>query len=621
MSSLIRNSCWAVIALATATLSVSCIQTAPPAVQPPRYETLPAKENFPVFLQGTVLERMDHINAEPSQVSTYGLLVNLPGTGDGTAPTPVRSYIINEMVKRGFGTVKQPGLEGLKPEQVLDDSRKRTAIVRVDGFMPPGVRKGQSFDVVVTALPDSGVTSLAGGSLYRTELKPGGADPRNPGAYIDVQAVAEGPVFLNPAQTLNPKAAIEDKSLSRTSRRQGVILDGGISKVDKPLVLRLRAPQRSVIRQIEARINQHFQDPQIASAKDEAFLDLYVPMSFKGDWQRFIGVCMNLFLDSTPEILAVKAKTLADEAVKPDAPLSNISFAWEGMGSVALPAITPLMDPKYNDDVQFAAARAAAFIGDAGAHQALMRMASSESHRFQVDAVRTLGALRATPTVNSMLRRLTNAKSALVRVEAYRVLTSNGSKSVESYILPKAGVDERFVLDVMPGNQSPIVYATRSGIPRIAILGGGARIAMPITFAALDNRLTITSTDGDPAVTIVYRQEGATRIVKLRSRPDLAELIGWLGGAAREPDERIDLTYGEIVAVVGALAEKGNLISSANNGIAASFVLQEMPQVQNEIDDAPPIVPRTRDQSGRPSEIPAPRASGTTGKVSAVENK
>jgi len=36
---------------------------------------------------------------------------------------------------------------------VLDDDRKRTAIVRVDGFMPPGVRKGQTFDVVVTALP------------------------------------------------------------------------------------------------------------------------------------------------------------------------------------------------------------------------------------------------------------------------------------------------------------------------------------------------------------------------------------------------------------------------------------------------------------------------------------
>jgi len=68
------------------------------------------------------------------------------------------------------------------------------------------------------------VTSLAG-DVVSDDLKPGGADPRNPGSYIDIQARAEGPIFLNPTLTLNPKAAVNDRSISRSSRRQGVILD------------------------------------------------------------------------------------------------------------------------------------------------------------------------------------------------------------------------------------------------------------------------------------------------------------------------------------------------------------------------------------------------------------
>lgn len=603
-------------------LTVSCGSQKPPEPAPPKYETLPPKV-LPTILRGTILERMDHTNPEPLQVSAYGLVVNLPGTGDGTAPASIREYIMREMNRRGFGTVRQPGYEQLTPQRVLDDPRKRAAIVRVDGFMPPGVRKGQTFDVVVSALPESNVVSLAGGMLYRTDLKFGGADTRDPAKVIDVQGRAEGAVFLNPTMSLNPRLGSNEQNASRISRRQGIILDGGMSDRDQPLVLRLRAPQRSVIRQIEARIRQQFLDPAVASAKDEAVIHLTIPESFKGDWERFIGVTMHLYLDGTPEVLKTRAKQLAQESLQPDAPLQNISFAWEGMGEVALPAITPLMSPKYPEDVQFAAARAAAFIGDSGAHTALMRIASTPRHQFQIDAVRTLGALKNSPSVNSMLRQLLSSESALVRVEAYKVLAANRDRQIFSVVLPKEGVDERFVLDVVKGNQPPIVYASRSGVPRIAIIGEPSRLVTPITFTALDNRLSISSTEGVPGITIFYRQEGAQRPIRIQARTDLSEIVGWLGGVSEEPDQKIDLSYGEVVAIVQALADQGRLRSAGPSQLAVNFMLQDAQQIQDQLTGAPPLIPRSRPQSEEIPGLPTSRQAGGTpgGRASAGESK
>ena len=42
---------------------------------------------------------------------------------------------------------------------------------------------------------------------------------------------------------------------------------------------------------------------------------------------------------ANPSTAAAKARQLADEAVKPDAPLFDISYCWEGLGKVALPVI------------------------------------------------------------------------------------------------------------------------------------------------------------------------------------------------------------------------------------------------------------------------------------------
>ena len=129
-------------------------------------------------MHGTIWEKVDVGNTDAFQVSGYGLVVNLDNTGDTTAPVAVKEYIVKQMLKHGYGSKLRPGWENQPPERVLRD--KRVAIVQVVGVLPPGVRKGQTFDVIVQALPNNSTSSLAGGELYLTDLKIDGANPQDP---------------------------------------------------------------------------------------------------------------------------------------------------------------------------------------------------------------------------------------------------------------------------------------------------------------------------------------------------------------------------------------------------------------------------------------------------------
>src|SRR5690606_36188719 len=162
------------------------------ATLPTQYEQLPPAE-VPDFMKGTIYEQALLMDTEPAIASGFGLVVNLRGTGDSTAPSAVREYMINQMLKRGLK----------RPEALLIS--ERVAIVRADGIVPPGIRVGEHFDVQVSALPQSHTASLAGGRLYQTDLAINGANELSPGNPVEVMARTQGEVFVNPAYALLSK--------------------------------------------------------------------------------------------------------------------------------------------------------------------------------------------------------------------------------------------------------------------------------------------------------------------------------------------------------------------------------------------------------------------------------
>ena len=550
----------------------------------PKYQTLPPKANVPAFMKGTIFEYADVENKAAYPVSGFGLIVGLEGTGSNQGvPLAVQNHIVDEMVRRGFGSTDEI-LKKYKPEAILQDPR--TAIVEVYAMLPAGARAGSRCDIYVQAMRSSFTKSLARGHLYQTNLFDGGADPLNPKGHINVFARAQGPVFVNPAYVTGSAAGV--------NLRAGVIMNGGMVSQDRPLFLRVRSPQLSLAVAMAERINLFVNDTtkRTARAQDEGIVNVFVPHKYKGDWEHFIKVCTHLHMDPTPGAGVGRGRVLAAEALKPDAPLMDISYCWEALGEEALPAIQPLYT-HASPDVAFAAARAGAFIGDRSADETVLRIALTHDHPFQLNAVKVLGALPPTTRTDRMLSQLLSVKNALVRIEAYRILASH-----ESPIIMSRAVRDSFIIDRIPSDGPPLIYATRSGEPRIAIFGERTGLNMPIMFSALDTKLTI-STPEDGRSVMIFDRTDPSRLggLQLKVPNNLYEMLYRLGGGT---DDGFRLGYADLVGLLQGLNERKYL--------SGSFVLQDVPEIRDLIDDAPPIVEPGNAGAPAPAANAAPAA-------------
>jgi hypothetical protein len=546
-----------------------------PKTPAPRYEVLPPKD-VPDWLRGSILERVDLAASEPQRISAFGLVTGLDFTGDPVnVPNTVREYMINLMVKRGFGRATVEGFERASPERVLQDPR--TAIVRVDAFVPPGARTDERVDVVVSALDDNDTTSLAGGMLYLADLTPRGADPMNPGESVGVLAGARGPVMVNPvyaydADMSNPEV--------RRSLRRGVILNGGNLRANRPLVLRIRAAEARIARATDLRLDQQFGSSDVGEAQDEGIVLVNVPTRFQGDWEHFAGVVLHTYYFAGNDFAVIKARELVQEAVKPEAPLQSLSYAMEGLGSGAVPIIEELLTHE-KPDVVFASARAAAFIGSNAAELTLFQIASNVTHPYSVDATRVLGRLPRTPRVTTSLRALLDAPGNLVRAEAYMALARENDIRIAT-----RHVGDKFVLDQVESSAPPMIFVTQRGLPRIAFIGGPIRLAESALFTADSNRFSISRESGTPFVVLYHRGTGLPEPVRVRSRIELAEIVARLGGEGPAGERRLNFNFGQIVALLTRLDQQGLIVSGASR---PTLVLQE--PVDDRILTAPPIDP------------------------------
>jgi flagellar basal body P-ring protein FlgI len=618
--------CAAVVALAiTMTFLFSGCSEAPERT-PPKYPTL-ADRDVPDYLKGTIYQIADMEGTDPFPISGYGLVAHLHGTGGSRVATPIRAYMAKELARHSFGelTTNLP-----TPDQVLDDPN--VTIVKVEGQIPPGARAGDGwstwFDVRVSLLPESDATSLAHGVLYQSELKINGANPAEPGnGMVAVKGQAAGPIFLNPAyllDTANGTAAAAD------GVRTGVVLAGARVLEDRPLILRLRSPDRRMARSIEHAVITRFQDvvddqllpdyqesaasaKKVANAQDEGRVDVYVPRIYTRNWQHFANLVKYLYLQGgAPGFGALKAKELAKAAVEPKAQLDKISYCLEGLGRPALPALAPLMIDR-RPDVQFAATRAAAFIGDPAAVPTLLLIASTRDNPFRLSAVEVLGELPDSPRVNELCRTLLDSDDAQVRIAAYKLLAEHQDGTVYAHKINNNS-REVFSLDMITSHGNPLVYATRQGQPRLAVFGGRVLLDRPMLFSAFDGKLTINCTGPGKPIEIFYRGSDVKKPVTVECGPNLDEVIANLAGDGKVGPNFLHFSYGEILAIVEGLIDQ-QLVSGPVDGrqMLAAFVPQEPSKLFAPVTGGRGMFRETggRPQSDKPETMPSngPNAS------------
>ncbi|MDO8631555.1 MAG: HEAT repeat domain-containing protein, partial [Phycisphaerales bacterium] len=264
---------------------------------------------------------------------------------------------------------------------------------------------------------------------------------------------------------------------------------------------------------------------------------------------------------------AARARALADEIVRPDAPHAQIASCFEGLGRKALPALTELYS-QARDFVSFHAAAAGLRLDDHIAGDVIATHASDPKSPFRFQAIRALGEATDIGGTAVSLRKLLTDEDPRVQVAAYEALIRRHDPTIDSHIIGS----DNFILDVIPASPSRFVYVKRTEERRIALFGDDLRCTPPVLYRSPDGSLTLNARSGDEEFTAIR-----TVIARDLSSPplpapfELPQLVTLLGNeAAIAPSGKVlglGLDYGVVVHAVYDLCQI--------RAVDAQFVLEQ----------------------------------------------
>ncbi|HNO76742.1 MAG TPA: flagellar basal body P-ring protein FlgI [Phycisphaerae bacterium] len=495
------------------------------------------------------------------RVRGYGLVAGLGTTGSSECPKNIRDRLVQEMYKR-----PEFSRRGLKPAVVSPEEVLRsldTAVVVIEGEIPAAAQKGTTFDLTVRALAGTQTTSLAGGSLYTSELFVYRENAAGGAVEGRALATAAGPIFVNPF------ANKEDESERQTTtmERQGVILGGGTSISTRRIRFVLSTPSYRRARLITDTANARFPGRGgVAKAESPSNITIRIPAAYQDDPFHFLALFRHLYLPTRPGFLETRTQELAKEILEPNAPHADIAIAWEGIGRTVLPTIQEL----YTDQrpyVRFYSALTGMRLGDGVAVDVVGEFALNPESPYRLTAIDELGNASNSYRTSVVLRRLLSDKDPRIRVEAYEALLPRRDEMIQT---SKIG-HSNFMLDLVDSPGPNLVYVRRTGDQRIALLGERMYCMPPVFYQDPNNLITINAEEDDRKLTLIRRSKFGDRISPpLPTDFELGSLIDMLGndpkGTSEDHIHGLALDYATITRTLHDLCESG--------GINAKFMLQ-----------------------------------------------
>lgn len=525
------------------------------------------KELFipPVYQSGTVAEYARLVGGAYLPVRGYGVVIGLGKEGGRDIPPQLKNYMEKYLLLQGLGSSRK-GMQDITPSRLLRDPD--TAVVEITGVIPPGSPQGKEFDLSVRAM-GSDVRSLAGGRLLTADLRMAISSREDPERGSRVMATASGQVFVNPFID-------ENKPAERVKFREGRIGAGGVVKESRPIRLQLLVGDYAQARKIERAINARFQRPgarKVANAKSSSGIDLVIPTEWKDEYERFLDLVMHLPVRRGGGWWEKKAAEVAKAMEQPTANHNQLALVWEAMGRRVLPLISTRYT-SHNANVSYYAARTGMRLGDkTAAPEVVLQAARTTDSPLQLEAIRELGEHGHLYRSVELLRKLLDDPNELVRVGAYESLRRTGmSAIVKSY-----DIGGGFRLDVVDSSQTPAIYATTVGEPRIVLFQKEIPVRIPIFFTAWDNLITINGIEGQKKLA-VFRMlpHSGRRSDIFRIKPNVEELVLTLGNTPEKDEsgriQGLGFTYSHVVGVLSRLCR--------DKAIDAKFVLQQTKELQ-----------------------------------------
>ncbi|MDR1051236.1 MAG: flagellar basal body P-ring protein FlgI [Deltaproteobacteria bacterium] len=211
-----------------------------------------------------------------NQISGYGLVVGLNGTGDKDQTGFTRQSLSN-LLKRMDITVAPTALKV-----------KNVAAVMVTADLPPFVKPGTKIDVLVSSIGDS--TSLQGGTLLVSAME---------GLDNQIYAIAQGPISVGGFAITGQAASVQ-----RNHPTVGRIVQGGTVEREVPirwqgketLSVKLGQPDFTTAARVAEAINESLPGAA-ARPLDAATIELRVPGNYRENLAVLVAELENVSVD------------------------------------------------------------------------------------------------------------------------------------------------------------------------------------------------------------------------------------------------------------------------------------------------------------------------------------
>lgn len=424
------------------------------------------------------------------KVETVALVTGLDGTGGDPPQSPQRAALLDEMARRQVD----------KPNEVLRSPD--TALVLLRGFLPPGVQKGDAFDVEVRTPRRSPTTSLRGGWVLpsrMTELAVLGQQIR----AGHVWANGEGAILVDPSADGAEDAAVATR---------GRILGGGRALKSRPLGLVIAQDHQSIrmSQRIAKSISDRFQTYDegrklgVAEAKTEEFIELRMHPRYKDNISRYVRVVRSLPTRESETAKQERLVLLETQLLDP-LTAANAALRLEAIGDEMAVAKLLVGIESADAEVRFYASEALAYLDKTEGVAALAESARDEP-AFRAHALTALSAMDDVVAYEA-LRSLLASESAETRYGAFRALWAMNPSDP---LIRGETLRGTFGYHVLDAGGPLMVHVTRSGRPEIVVFGGDQEFQLPMVLDA-GSDILVNGLTGKEVTVSRFRAGEATR--------------------------------------------------------------------------------------------------------------
>ncbi len=345
------------------------------------------------------------------KVESIGLVTGLKNTGSTPPSGMHRQMLIDEMQTHDVEN----------PNALL--SSPRTSLVMLRGYLPPGVRKGDAFDIEVRIPSHSQTSSLQDGFLLRSRMRELAVLNQNVRTG-HVAALSEGSVLSH---------SLFRGEADNTNSRSGIILGGGISQMDRPLGLLIKTKYSSIrtATRVASAINRRFlqytdeNSRGVASAKSDNYVELIVHESYRHNVSRYMNVIRSIVVGESDVASHERKELLLAKLLEPTT-AAEAAMQLEAIGTESIPTLKQGL-ASNDPEVRFYSAESLAYLDEPDAAPALSQLADQHI-AFRWHAMTALAGMDHVNALDA-ITELLNAESAETRVGAFRALWTRNPNS------------------------------------------------------------------------------------------------------------------------------------------------------------------------------------------------